>query len=112
MAYHSGMLNRIIELDAPSVSRDAFGAEVRSWALQRRLAAAILPVRGREYMAADHLRADVEVKFVIRWQPDLAILPTWRVRVDGVVHNIKSVIHPAADRAWLEIMATAGVSLG
>lgn len=110
MAYHPGMLNRMIELDAPSTTRDAFGAEVRSWVLQRRLPAAILPVRGREYLAADQLRADVECKFVIRFQPDLAILPIWRIRVDGVVHGIKSVINPAADRQWLEIMATAGVA--
>lgn len=110
MAYHPGMLNRWIELDAPGITRDAFGAEVRSWALQRRLPAAVLPIRGREYMAADHLRADVEVKFVIRFQPDLAIAPTWRIRVDGVVHGIKAAINPASDRAWLEIMATAGVA--
>lgn len=112
MAYHPGMLNRIIEIDALVITRDAFGAEVRTWSLLRRLPAAVLPIRGREYLAADHLRADVEVKFVIRYQPDFAVVPTLRIRTGGLVHNIKSVINPATDLHWLELMATAGTSLG
>lgn len=106
----AGTLNRRIDLQKKTIVQSPTGAQTITWASQRIVWAANLPVRGREYMAADQLRADVEVRFVMRRQRDLAIDATWRVVAEGLVHGVKSVIQAKTDRTMIELMCSVGQS--
>lgn len=110
MGYQAGTLDQRIDLQQKTVTRDAFGAEQVSWATIRTIWAAKHPLRGKEYMAADHLRANVECKFVVRYLSARDVTPDWRILHGGVVHGIQSVIHVRSAREFIEIMATAGVA--
>ena len=107
---YAGTLNRRIDLQKKIIVQTATGAQTITWVSQRTVWAANLPVRGREYMTADQLRADVDVRFVMRRQRDLAIDATWRVVAEGLVHSVKSVIQAKTDRTMIELMCTAGPS--
>jgi SPP1 family predicted phage head-tail adaptor len=106
----AGELCRRVDLQKKIITRTATGADTWVWVSQREVWAAILPVRGREYMTADHLRADIEVRIVTRRQRDLAIDATWRGVSEGLVYGIKSVIQHRTDRQKVELMCTAGVA--
>jgi SPP1 family predicted phage head-tail adaptor len=110
MGYQAGTLDQRIEVQQKIVTRDAFGAEQVSWSAPRAMWAAKHPLRGKEYMTADHLRANVECKFVVRYLSAQDVTADWRILHGGVVHGIQSVIHVRSAREFIEIMATAGIA--
>lgn len=106
----AGQLNRLVTLRTKAITRTATGAESWAWAVQATVWAAILPIRGREYMAADSLRGDVEVRIVMRTDRNLPISATWQALSEGVAYSIKSVIQSRTDRTQTELMCSAGVA--
>jgi SPP1 family predicted phage head-tail adaptor len=107
----AGDLDRRVDLQKKVITRTSTGAEEWSWVSQRIVWASILPIRGREYMTADHLRSDIEVRIVMRYQRDLSVASTWRAVSENLVYSIKSIIQFRSDRKRLELMCTAGISL-
>jgi SPP1 family predicted phage head-tail adaptor len=106
----AGQLNRLVTLRTKAITRTSTGAESWAWVVRGEVWAAILPIRGREYMAADSLRADVEVRIVTRADRNMAIDATWQALSEGVAYSIKSVIQSRTDRAQIELMCSAGVA--
>ena len=67
---------------------------------------------GREYLASESLRAEVQGRFIVRWSPDTAgIRYTDRVLWDGQVYELKSdpLVDPSARRE-VTLMVARGVT--
>lgn len=76
----SGKLRHRVTIKEKSVSQNAFGEEVITWTDVVTLWARISPLRGREYIEARQVQADVTTKIVTRHYPGIG--PSMRV-----VHN-------------------------
>lgn len=110
MGYQAGTLNQQIELQQKTITRSPSGDELVSWAAPRIVWAAVHPIRGKEYMDADHLRATVECKFVVRYLSASDVDATWRIVHAGKVYGIVSPpIHVRSAREFIEIMASTGI---
>jgi SPP1 family predicted phage head-tail adaptor len=111
MAYESGTLNQRVTVRRKLISRDALGAEVVTWFDLRTVWAAKHPIRGKEYLAADHLRASLECIFVLRANAGNGI-----TEQDILIHKgqIFSIASPPIDIRskghWMELMCSAGVA--
>ena len=62
----AGKLDQRITLQAKSVTRDAMGGEVITWADQATVWAQADPLRGREYFAAKQEQSEITIRFKIR----------------------------------------------
>ena len=100
-----GRLNRRIVIREKSVSRDAYGAEVITWDTVATVWAAVLPVRGREYVAMREAQADITTRFLIRYRA--GITPAMQIQFGGANYGIVEVINPGDARETLELMARA-----
>lgn len=113
MGYQAGTLNQRIHLEQKIITRSASGDELAGWATPRIVWAAVHPIRGKEYMAADHLRATVECKFVVRYLAAKDVDATWRIVHLGKVYGIVSPpIHVRSAREYIEIMGSTGILPG
>jgi SPP1 family predicted phage head-tail adaptor len=100
-----GRMNRRIVIREKSVTRDAYGAEVITWGTVATVWAAVLPVRGREYVAMREAQADITTRFLIRYRA--GITPAMQIQFDGTDYGIVEVINPGDARETLELMARA-----
>jgi len=98
-------MNRRIVIREKSVTRDAYGAEVITWGTVATVWAAVLPVRGREYVAMREAQADITTRFLIRYRA--GITPAMQIQFDGTDYGIVEVINPGDARETLELMARA-----
>lgn len=76
--------------------------------------AAWLPGPGREYLAGEALRSEVQGRFHLRWSPEAAAIQSHdRVLWDGNVYDVKSdpLVDPTARRE-ITLMVGAGVNNG
>lgn len=106
-------LRHRIAIDRKDVSQDpATGAITESWArLHDDVPADFLSGPGREYLAADAIRAEVDGRFRIRYLPGLDA--TMRVLWDGQIWSI--VAPPILDktaRREMTLMVKAGANDG
>lgn len=111
MGYQAGTLNQQIELQQKTITRSPSGDEIAGWSAPRIVWAAVHPIRGKEYMAADHLRATVECKFVVRYLSANDVdAANWRIVHEGKVYGIVSPpIHVRSAREYIEIMGSSGI---
>ena len=102
----AGTLRQRITIQQKTVTRDAYGAEVITWAdVVTDEPAAVLPIRGREYVALKQAQADVTTRFVIRYRS--GITPAMRILHGSAVYDITDVINPKEGDRTLELMASA-----
>jgi len=101
----AGRLNRRIRIESKSVVRDAYGGETITWTLVAEVWAAVLPIRGREYVAIRQAGAELTTRFLIRYRS--GVTPAMRIVYDGANYDIVDVINPQDGNEHLEIMATA-----
>jgi SPP1 family predicted phage head-tail adaptor len=87
----AGQLDQRITFQSPTVTRDSFGAEVVTWGDVRTVWANIQPFQGREYLEARATTQTLTHRIRLRYQPGLAIHPTWRVLYGARVFDIESV---------------------
>lgn len=107
----SGYPHRIT-LQARAESKDAAGNTVTAWAdVWADVPARWLPGPGREFLAAEAVRAETAGRFVIRWLPgvDASMRALW----DGQVFALTAppMSDPTARRE-LTLMVAAGVADG
>ena len=94
----SGKLRHRITISRYTLTQDPLtGYETETWAdILANEPAAWLAGPGREWLAAESLRSNVEGRFIIRWSPQAAgIKAADRVAWDGKVYEI--VAPPLAD---------------
>lgn len=87
----AGRLRHRVTLQSPQVTRDDHGQAVRTWRNERGVAAAVEPLRGREYIAARQVAAETLVRVVIRYWSRVST--DWRVVHGTATYEIESVIN-------------------
>jgi len=97
----AGTLRQSIVVQKPILTRDAYGATVRTWETSVALRARKAITGGREYMAAQQRFAELSVLFVTRYS-DL-VGPEMRVEHNGDYYEILSVYDPVGTGRELQI---------
>lgn len=107
-------LRHRIAIDRPASTRDPLnGAVSESWvAVAEDLPAAVVPLSGREILAADTEMAGTRVRFLVRYDPALSITPAMRIRHEGYAYNITEVIADPSLRRHLTLLAERGIREG
>jgi SPP1 family predicted phage head-tail adaptor len=72
--------------------------------------AEVVPLSGKEFIAAGATQAGVDCRMTIRWRS--GVLPTMRVVYDGNNYQISAVLPDPSNRRWLTIMCQRGVNDG
>lgn len=104
-----GTLRHRITIQSRTDTQDDFGAPVYSWTtFLADVPADVVPVTGKEYLAAGSTSAQVVAKATIRYAA--GILPTMRVIHDGATYVIQAVLPDATARKSITLMLEQGVS--
>lgn len=94
----------VVERNTPT--QDSFGDEVDSWGIFAIRRADILPLRGREWWAADVRSGDVTHRIMMRYDTLLITMTTKdRIAYESRYFDIKSIILSAGRTRELEVMA-------
>lgn len=106
---NAGDLDQRVQLQTRSVTQDAVGQDVITWATQATVWAQVQALRGREFFAAAQVQQEQTLKVRIRYRA--GIDATWRLLWRGVAHDITGVV-PVGRQEMLELMCLAGVKDG
>lgn len=90
----AGTLRHRVTVEHRAEARDSYGGVTAAWSVfASSVPAAILPISGREFFAAEANQAEVTAKIVMR---DLAgLLPSMRIIHDGKQYNIRAILPDA-----------------
>ena len=86
----AGRLRNRVTLQEKEVTKDAYGAEVITWADVATVWAAVEPLAGREFMEGRSLDAELSTRIRIRYRE--GVRPTYRATWGDHVYDIQSVI--------------------
>ena len=90
----TGSLNKRITVQSYTPTGNAIGEPIKSWSTYATRWAAIEPLLGREYWAAQQVVAENSVRFRLRYDATTAaITPKMRVSYDGRLFDIQSVVN-------------------
>jgi SPP1 family predicted phage head-tail adaptor len=93
----AGTLRHRVHVQHKAETRDQYGGVVAGWAtFAASVPAAILPISGREFFAAEAQQSEVTAKIVMR-QLD-GLLTSMRIVHNGQQYNIRAIL-PDATRA-------------
>ena len=99
----SGSLDQRVTLERQAGGVDELGQPLPDeWAALGSCWASVLPLQGREFIAAQAAQSEVTTRVVIRYRP--GITPADRVVHDGRIYNIVSVIDVRSGNDELVLM--------
>ncbi|AVP57096.1 phage head closure protein [Pulveribacter suum] len=98
----AGRLHEQIELQKFVSTTDGWGQPVQSWTPLATVWAAVEPLAGREFIAAQAAQSEVTARVRIRWRGDVD--SQVRVVHRGKTYNVQSVIDPRSERKELILM--------
>lgn len=110
MAINAGLLRHRIDLQQPVYEQNQTTGDkvVAEWATVARLWAAVVPVSGREFMAAQAEQSKVSARITTRYKGD--VLPSMRIVHNGDVYNIEAILpDPDSGFEYITIMVSTGV---
>ena len=99
---NAGILNKRITIQTKVPTRGASGEEVIVWSEVATVWGSAEPLRGQEYLEANRLQADLDIRFRIRYLD--GIKPSMRVKYDDRYFNIVSVIHVKEAKQEIQLM--------
>lgn len=99
----AGRLRHRIEIWRAPAGRDSFGQPNATPVLVATARAAVEPLRGREYFAAEQVNAEVDTRIRLRYRGD--VLPSDTIRHAGEVYDVKGVVNKNMRNHEIEIMA-------
>lgn len=103
----SGSLNRRITVQSYTTTVNAYGEPIKSWSTYAQRWAAVEPLLGREYWAAQQVVAENSVRFRMRHDATTsAITPKMRVSYDSRTFDINSVINVKEQSKEIVLMTT------
>jgi len=103
-------LRHRIDIEQLQTTRDAIGGIVESWsAVFEDVPAEIVPMSGRQFVAAQAVQSGVTTRIMIRF---CDVDPTMRVNHGGVIYNIKAVLPDPTLARHINLMCETGVSYG
>mgnify|MGYP001576579649 FL=1 len=97
-----GRLNKRVTLQSATTARDGHGQPIETWSNVEVVWAAIEPIRGREYFAAQQFATEVTHRIRIRYRT--ASSAKWRVIYGSRTFRVESVIDPLERHETLELM--------
>lgn len=86
----AGRYRHRITIESSSAVLNGFGEETLTWSTYMTAWAAIEPLRGREYMEAKQVQADVDTRIRLRGQASKTIQPSMRVKFGARIYEIVS----------------------
>ena len=107
----AGALRHRITLEHNVTTRDEWGGEVAAWqTFAADVPAEVVPLSGREFIAAGELQGEVQARITIRYLP--GVLDTMRIQFDSAVYVIRAVLPDPTGRRHLTLMVDKGVASG
>jgi len=109
-------LRHRVDIEALTNTQDSNGIKTEEWATVRDsnepdlMAAEVVPLSGREFIAAQAVQAGVTTRITILYRD--GVIPSMRVSHDGAKYNIKAVLPDPSLRRHLTLMCEAGVNEG
>lgn len=104
-------LRHRVTIQMPQNTRDAHGGTVPGWTVfVDQVPAEVVPLSGREFVAAQAVQAGVTTRITLRDLPGLTA--AMRVLHDGATYNIKAVLPDPTLRRHVSIMCEQGVNDG
>jgi SPP1 family predicted phage head-tail adaptor len=99
-----GAMRHRVHVEMPVETLGNYGDVEQTWEVDRACWASIEPLRGREFLEAAQVKADVTHRIRMRWYDGLT--PNHRIRFGQRIFNIESVVDVLSGRQMLEVMAT------
>ena len=101
----AGQLDQRVTVERYTSTEDELGQPIESWAPLFTCWAAVEPLTGREYLAAQAAVSEVTARIRMRFRP-------WMTNTDRVIHNgttygIESLIDVRSDHRELVLMCKA-----
>lgn len=109
----AGALRHRVTFERLVETQDSAGDMVRNWvpAFREPLWCEIMPMMGRELIAAQAIQAEVTGKIRMRYRPDIDA--KMRCVHRGVIYNIKGVVpDPKSGIGWITLLTTEGTNDG
>ena len=116
ISFSPGRATHRIRIESKSVTRNAVGEEVVTWAnfitdtADNSLWCEAWPLKGREFFAAQQTQYAADVRFRLRYRAGLT--QDMRVVWGGEPYDILSIIDVGAEHRTTEILAAHGVRNG
>lgn len=98
----AGDLTQRVTIERLQEGQDEAGQPITTWVPLTTTWAAVEPLNGREYFAADAAASEVTTRIRIRYRPGLTSAD--RVNHDGALHNILAIINPRSRGRELVLM--------
>jgi SPP1 family predicted phage head-tail adaptor len=98
----AGALDQRVTLERLVEGEDAAGQPFEDWTPVFDAWAAVMPLRGREIVAADAVASITDVRVIIRYRP--GITPAMRVQHGAETYSIASVANIASANREIELM--------
>lgn len=98
----AGPLDQRVSVDRLEEGFDEIGQPVTAWMPLFTTWAAVEPLAGREYFAAQAVQSEVTTRIAMRYRP--GVTSANRVTHDGKVYGIQSVIDRHSSRRELVLM--------
>jgi SPP1 family predicted phage head-tail adaptor len=108
----AGRLRNRVEFRRPVEMTSPLGEAYRGWETVARRWADYIPQRGREQLEAGRLQSEVPGTLQVRFDSVTKdIAAEYRVMIDGVEHQIRSVMDPDMRRRTIEMVVERGVAV-
>ncbi|MEY4402188.1 MAG: hypothetical protein RIR91_223 [Verrucomicrobiota bacterium] len=102
----AGRLRHRVTLQRGTVTANSHGDQVRSYVDLRTVWADVEALGGREFLAAEHVQAEVTSRITLRAQPDITLTPADRIVWGSRIFDIRHVIDlQGRSRDW-QVMAS------
>lgn len=101
----AGRLRHKVSIESETVTNDAQGGIIRTWAHVFYAFASIAPIRGKEYFQSQQMQSDTSHKITLRYNSETSTITTaHRIAFDSRCFNIQSIIDINERNKIIELM--------
>lgn len=101
----SGKLDQRVIIERRTIEQDELGGIIETWGPLATVWAAVEPLNGREYFAANAVQSETTTRIRLRYLADLNVVD--RINHEGTLYDINSIINPRSGDAELVLMCRA-----
>ena len=115
MGLRAGALGQRISLQQRTLAQDATGSQLTTWNDVATVWAEVVPLSGRELIAARAISAETSHQITMRWQPAFAdpkTVAAMRVVFHGRYFNINASIDEDERNRMLVLLVSEGMNEG
>ena len=115
MGLRAGALGQRITLQQRTLAQDATGGQLATWTDVATVWAEVVPLSGRELIAAQAVASETSHQITLRWQPvfaDPKTVAALRVVYNGRLFNINAAINEDERNRMLTLLVSEGMNEG